>query len=140
MFQLTKDEAEEWWLAVNANRLRSQSVILKRGQHLKYRPSSKTELLTRRFMTRHAIVCTGDLAFERGARRDGLVVAKIAVHVIRDLVGEFCGRWFIGILDRRQRRAIVSGLKMAGAAALHTLRIRGNQNLRGQHNVSFRSS
>src|SRR5688572_22216525 len=56
IFQLTKDEAEEWWLAVNANRLRSQSVILKRGQHLKYRPSSKTELLTRRFMTRHAIV------------------------------------------------------------------------------------
>lgn len=43
MFQLTKDEAEEWWLAVNANRLRSQSVILKRGQHLKYNPHAFTE-------------------------------------------------------------------------------------------------
>ncbi len=43
MFQLTKDEAEEWWLAVNSNRLRSQSVILKRGQHLKYRPYAFTE-------------------------------------------------------------------------------------------------
>ena len=43
MFQLTKDEAEEWWLAVNANRLRSQSVILKRGQHLKYKPYDFTE-------------------------------------------------------------------------------------------------
>ena len=43
MFQLTKDEADEWWLAVNANRLRSQSVILKRGQHLKYNPHAFTE-------------------------------------------------------------------------------------------------
>ena len=36
MFQLTKDEADKWWLAVNAKRLRSQIVTLKRGQHLKY--------------------------------------------------------------------------------------------------------
>jgi ORF6N domain len=43
MFQLTKDEAREWWLAVNANRLRSQFVTLKRGQHLKYRPYAFTE-------------------------------------------------------------------------------------------------
>jgi len=43
MFQLTKDEAREWWLAVNANRLRSQTVTLKRGQHLKYRPYAFTE-------------------------------------------------------------------------------------------------
>jgi hypothetical protein len=43
MFQLTKDEAEEWWLAVNANRLRSQIVTLKRGQHLKYNPYAFTE-------------------------------------------------------------------------------------------------
>src|SRR3977135_606105 len=31
MFQLTVDEAREWWLAVNANRLRSQTVTLNRG-------------------------------------------------------------------------------------------------------------
>jgi ORF6N domain len=43
MFQLTKHEAREWWLAVNANRLRSQFVTLKRGQHLKYRPYAFTE-------------------------------------------------------------------------------------------------
>ena len=43
MFQLTKEEADEWWLAVNANRLRSQTVTLKRGQHLKYRPYAFTE-------------------------------------------------------------------------------------------------
>ena len=43
MFQLTKDEGHEWWLAVNANRLRSQSVTLKRGQHLKYQPYAFTE-------------------------------------------------------------------------------------------------
>lgn len=30
MFQLTMDEAREWWLAVNPNRLRSQTVTLKR--------------------------------------------------------------------------------------------------------------
>ena len=29
MFQLTKEEADEWWLAVSANRLRSQTVTLK---------------------------------------------------------------------------------------------------------------
>ncbi len=38
MFQLTKEEALKWWLAVNANPLRSQTVTLKRGQHLKYKP------------------------------------------------------------------------------------------------------
>jgi hypothetical protein len=43
MFQLTMDEARKWWLAVNAKRLRSQPVTLKRGQHLKYRPYAFTE-------------------------------------------------------------------------------------------------
>ncbi len=43
MFQLTIGEAREWWLAVNANRLRSQTVTLKRGQHLKHRPYAFTE-------------------------------------------------------------------------------------------------
>jgi hypothetical protein len=43
MFQLTKEEAHKWWLAVNANRLRSQIVTLKRGQHLKYNPHAFTE-------------------------------------------------------------------------------------------------
>ena len=43
MFQLTKDEADKWWLAVNAKRLRSQIVTLKRGQHLKYKPYAFTE-------------------------------------------------------------------------------------------------
>jgi len=43
MFQLTIGEAREWWLAVNANRLRSQTVTLKRGQHLKYRQYAFTE-------------------------------------------------------------------------------------------------
>jgi len=43
LFQLTIDEAREWWLAVNANRLRSQTVTLKRGRHLKIRPYAFTE-------------------------------------------------------------------------------------------------
>ena len=43
MFQLTIDEARAWWLAVTGNRLRSQIVTLKRGQHLKYRPFAFTE-------------------------------------------------------------------------------------------------
>jgi len=43
MFQLTIGVAREWWLAVNANRLRSQTVTLKRGQHLKHRPYAFTE-------------------------------------------------------------------------------------------------
>ena len=66
-------------------------------------------------------------------------MAEIAVHVIGDLVGEFGGRGFIGVLDRWHRRAIVPGLKMTGAATLHSLRIRGNQNLRSQYDISFRS-
>lgn len=43
MFQLTLNEAREWWLKENANRIRSQTVTLKRGQHLKYRPYAFTE-------------------------------------------------------------------------------------------------
>src|SRR5260370_42303722 len=43
MFQLTKEEACVWWLEVTASRLRSQTVTLKRGQHLKYRPYAFTE-------------------------------------------------------------------------------------------------
>jgi hypothetical protein len=43
MFQLTMDEARTWWLEITANRLRSQSVTLKRGQHIKYRPHAFTE-------------------------------------------------------------------------------------------------
>ena len=43
MFQLTSEEARAWWLEINANRLRSQIVTLKRGQHIKYRPYVFTE-------------------------------------------------------------------------------------------------
>ena len=43
MFQLTMDEARNWWLERMTPRLRSQSVTLKRGQHLKYRPFVCTE-------------------------------------------------------------------------------------------------
>ena len=43
MFQLTMDEARTWWSAIAANRLRSQSVTLKSGQHIKYRPYAFTE-------------------------------------------------------------------------------------------------
>ena len=43
MFQLTKQEATEWWLSKMSHRLRSQIVILKRGQHIKYRPYAFTE-------------------------------------------------------------------------------------------------
>ena len=42
MFQLTIQEARDWWLKVNAG-LRSQNVTLKRGQHLKYRPYAFTD-------------------------------------------------------------------------------------------------
>src|SRR6185295_10700844 len=43
MFQLTIDEAKNWQRDVIARRLRSQTVTLKRGQHLKYRPLVFTE-------------------------------------------------------------------------------------------------
>jgi hypothetical protein len=43
MFQLTMEEAREWWSEDKASRLRSQSVTLKRGQHIKYRPNAFTE-------------------------------------------------------------------------------------------------
>jgi len=43
MFQLTVDEAQTWWLAITANRSRSQSVTLKRGRNIKYRPHAFTE-------------------------------------------------------------------------------------------------
>lgn len=43
MFQLTMEEAQAWRSRVTTNRLRSQIVTLKRGQHLKYRPYAFTE-------------------------------------------------------------------------------------------------
>ncbi len=43
MFQLTMQEAREWWSRGTPNRQRSQSVTLKRGQHIKYRPNAFTE-------------------------------------------------------------------------------------------------
>jgi ORF6N domain len=36
-------EAREWWSEETASRLRSQNVTLKRGQHIKYRPSAFAE-------------------------------------------------------------------------------------------------
>lgn len=43
MFQLTMDEARQWWSERMTSRLRSQVVTLKRGQHIKYRPFVFTE-------------------------------------------------------------------------------------------------
>jgi len=43
MFQLTMQEAREWWSQETPSRLRSQNVTLKRGQHIKYRPNAFTE-------------------------------------------------------------------------------------------------
>ena len=43
MFRLTKEEAKGWWTAHSGSRLRSQNVILKRGQHIKYPPYAFTE-------------------------------------------------------------------------------------------------
>jgi hypothetical protein len=43
MFQLTMQEAREWWSEDPRSRLRSQSVTLKRGQHIKYRPNAFAE-------------------------------------------------------------------------------------------------
>jgi hypothetical protein len=43
MFQLTADEAQAWWRKIIANRSRSQSVTLKRGGNIKYRPYAFTE-------------------------------------------------------------------------------------------------
>jgi hypothetical protein len=43
MFQLTTEEAKLWWSQVMDIRLRSQTVTLKRGQHIKYRPHAFTE-------------------------------------------------------------------------------------------------
>jgi hypothetical protein len=43
MFQLTMQEAKQWWTEVSADFLRSQIVTLKRGQHIKYRPYAFTE-------------------------------------------------------------------------------------------------
>lgn len=43
MFQLTMDEARAWWSERSVNRLRSQNVTLRTGQHIKYRPYAFTE-------------------------------------------------------------------------------------------------
>ena len=43
MFQLTMEEAKTWWVRNRDTRLRSQTVTLKRGQHIKYRPYAFTE-------------------------------------------------------------------------------------------------
>lgn len=43
MFQLDMNEAKAWWKHVTENRLRSQIVTLKRGEHVKYRPFAFTE-------------------------------------------------------------------------------------------------
>jgi len=43
MFQLTMEEAKMWWSQVMDIRLRSQTVTLKRGQHIKYQPHAFTE-------------------------------------------------------------------------------------------------
>jgi phage regulator Rha-like protein len=43
MFQVTMEEARDWWEQVRAVRLRSQIVTLERGQHIKYRPYAFTE-------------------------------------------------------------------------------------------------
>jgi phage regulator Rha-like protein len=43
MFQLTMDEARAWWSQVVSSRLRSQTVTLKRGGHIKYPPNAFTE-------------------------------------------------------------------------------------------------
>ena len=42
-FQLTMEEAKSWWARKIDMPLRSQTVTLKRGQHLKYRPYAFTE-------------------------------------------------------------------------------------------------
>jgi phage regulator Rha-like protein len=43
MFQLSREEARNWWSEIMEARLRSQIVTLKRGQHVKYRPYAFTE-------------------------------------------------------------------------------------------------
>ena len=43
MFQLNRNEAKDWLLQTKSNSLRSQFVILKRGQHVKYLPYAFTE-------------------------------------------------------------------------------------------------
>jgi hypothetical protein len=43
MFRLTTEEAKDWWREVMTRRLRSQTVTLKRGQHLKHLPLVFTE-------------------------------------------------------------------------------------------------
>jgi len=67
-------------------------------------------------------------------------VANVAVQVIGDFVGELRRGRLVGLLDRRHRGAVVAGLKMAGAATLHSFRIRGDKNLRRQHDIAFGSS
>ena len=43
MFQLSMEEARSWWMEIRGGFLRSQSVTLKRGGHIKYRPYAFTE-------------------------------------------------------------------------------------------------
>jgi len=43
MFKLTMDEAKVWQMEQVKSRLRSQNVILKRGQHIKHLPYAFTE-------------------------------------------------------------------------------------------------
>ncbi len=71
MFQLTKEEAV-------SIRLRSQSVTLKRGQHLKYRPHAFTE---------HGILMLSSILNSRRAIQVNIEIMRAFVNLRRMLAG-----------------------------------------------------
>ena len=71
MFQLTKEEAV-------SIRLRSQSVTLKRGQHLKYRPHAFTE---------HGILMLSSVLNSQRAVQVNIEIMRTFVNLRRMLTG-----------------------------------------------------
>jgi len=74
MFQLTKEEADTWWQYVMSNRLRSQFVTLKRGQHIKYSPYAFTE---------HGILMLSSVLNSERAVQVNIVIMRTFVRLRR---------------------------------------------------------
>jgi len=72
MFQLTMEEAQEWWSQLTVSRLRSQSVTLKRGQHIKYQPYAFTE---------HGILMLSSVLNSERAVQVNIEITRAFVHL-----------------------------------------------------------
>jgi hypothetical protein len=77
MFRLTWAESKAWWSHIMAPRLRSQTVTLKRGQHIKFRPYAFTE---------HGILMLSSVLNSERADRVNIEIMRTFVRLRRLLI------------------------------------------------------